>query len=309
MSYYTSNPIDEIKRFFRQRSALSTLILINLAVWLAVKAVEVIFFLFNHPDAAIADNFISYYFALPAYFPELAARPWTLVSYMFLHIGFWHILFNMLWLYWFGKIFLEFLTSRQLVTTYVLGGLAGGLMYVLAFNVFPAFRDILPRSVALGASASVMAIVMAASFYVPQYSIQLLFVGRIKIIYLALALFVVDFFAIPSGNPGGHIAHIGGALWGFFYVLLIRQNSMKQFLRFPESLSRGLNKIFHFRKLHVSGRNLREKRPMTDEEYNVNKKDHQQKIDSILDKIARGGYDTLTREEKEFLFKSSGKNN
>jgi len=310
MSYYTPNPLDEIKRTFRQKSILSTLILINVGVWILVKVIQVLFFLFNHPDVAIADEWIAHYFALPAAFPALVARPWTFLTYMFLHIDFWHILFNMLWLFWFGKIFLEFMNSRQLLITYLVGGLAGGLLYVCAFNIFPVFQvEELKRSVALGASASIMAIVVAASFYVPNYSIQLLFIGRIKIIYLSLALFIIDFFAIPSGNAGGHIAHIGGALWGFIYVLLIRQGFAKQFFRFPGSIPQGLKKFFRFSKLHVSSRNPEYKRPMTDDEYNFNKNLQQKKIDEILDKIAKGGYDTLTREEKEFLFKSSGKNN
>jgi membrane associated rhomboid family serine protease len=308
MSYYASNPLDEVKRTFSQKSVLRTLILINIGVWILVKVVQVLFYLYNHPDAAIADDWITHYFALPAAFSDLVVRPWTFISYMFLHIDFWHILFNMLWLFWFGKIFLEFMTSRELAITYLAGGLAGGLLYVFAFNSFPVFRNILPLSVALGASASVMAIVMATSFYVPNYTIQLLFIGRVKIIWLALVLFIIDFFAIPSGNAGGHIAHIGGALWGFIYVLFLRKGLVNRFFWFPGSLPKGLKNFFRFRKLHVSSRNPEYRRPVTDDEYNLNKNLQQKKIDEILDKIAKGGYDTLTREEKEFLFKSSGKN-
>jgi membrane associated rhomboid family serine protease len=308
MSYYASNPLDEFRRMFRQRSILSTLILINIGVWILVKALQVLFYLFNHPDALLADNWITWYFALPAALPSLAERPWTLISYMFLHIDFFHILFNMLWLFWFGKIFLEFMTPKQLAFTYLFGGLAGGLLYVIAFNLFPVFSTILPVSVALGASASVMAIVVASSFYVPDYSIQLLLIGRVKIIYLALALFIIDFFAIPSGNAGGHIAHIGGALWGFGYVMLLKQGKGLPFSRIPGNLVRFFRDLFRTNKLHVSNRNPDHKRPVTDEEYNLNKKLQQKKIDDILEKIAKGGYDTLTREEKEFLFKSSGKN-
>lgn len=309
MSYYTPNPLDEIKRTFRQKSVLSTLILINCGVWLMVKVIQVLFYLFNQPDIAIADDWITHYFALPAAIPALVARPWTFLSYMFLHIDFWHILFNMLWLFWFGKIFLEFMNSRKLVITYLAGGITGGLLYVFAFNIFPVFHSILPMSVALGASAAVMAIVMATSFYVPNYSIHLLFIGRVKIIWLALALFIIDFFAIPSGNAGGHLAHIGGALWGFIYVLLIRQGSGNKFFRVSWNFPEGIKKIFRHSNLHVSNRNTEDKRPLSDEEYNLSKNLQQKKIDEILDKIAKGGYDTLTREEKEFLFKTSGKNN
>src|ERR1039457_102626 len=105
MSYYASNPLDEVKQIFRQRSVLPTLILINAGVWILVKVLQVLFFLFNHPDVAIADDLITTWLALPAALPSLGSHPWTLVTYMFLHIDFWHILFNMLWLFWFGKIF------------------------------------------------------------------------------------------------------------------------------------------------------------------------------------------------------------
>jgi len=158
---YSRNLSEEIKHFFRGGSALAILILVNLGVWLLTKAVYVLFFLYNHPDVALADTWILHYLALPANPEELASRPWTVVTYMFLHIDFWHILFNMLWLFWFGRIFMEYLTSRQLLFTYIAGGLAGGLLYVLAFNIFPVFQNTLEATVALGASASVMAIVTA----------------------------------------------------------------------------------------------------------------------------------------------------
>ena len=137
---YSRNLSDEIKRFFTGGSVLAILILINVGVWILTKAVYVIFFLYNQPDVLLADAWILHYFALPALPGELVSRPWTLVTYMFLHIDFWHILFNMLWLFWFGRIFMEYLTSRQLLFTYLAGGLAGGLLYILAFNIFPVFQ-------------------------------------------------------------------------------------------------------------------------------------------------------------------------
>ena len=220
MNYYTKNPADDIKRFFLGRSMLSNLILINIGVWLLVKITNVFFFLFLQPGNASADEWFLHLLAVPASLPTLVKVPWTPFTYMFLHFDFWHILFNMLWLFWFGKIFLEYLNPKQLFQTYIIGGLTGAVLYIAAFNFFPVFGTALPLSYALGASASVMAIVTAISFYVPNYTIQLLFIGRVKIIYLALILFIFDFFAIPGNNSGGHIAHIGGALWGFIYILL-----------------------------------------------------------------------------------------
>jgi membrane associated rhomboid family serine protease len=299
------NPLEEIKRFFSQGSALSVLILSNVAVWFLVQVLKVILFFFNIADETAAGALVMHLLALPASLPLLAERPWTIITYMFLHVEFWHILFNMIWLYGFGRIFLEFLSSRQLVLVYFLGGIAGGLVYIFSFNMFPVFAGIVPVAFALGASASVMAIVTAVSFYVPGYTIQLFIFGRIRILYLAIVLFVSDFFMIPSGNPGGHLAHIGGALFGFCFVQLYRftgrqlsGKSMFSFFTFPNKK----------KKENVSGgRPDYSGRPVSDEEYNLKKKDNQRKTDEILEKISKGGYDSLTKAEKEFLFKTSTK--
>jgi len=301
------NPLDEIKRFFGQRSALSVLILVNIAVWVFVQALKVIFFFYNNPDGDAVNMMLMHALAIPASIPALWIKPWTLLTYMFLHIDIWHILFNMLWLYWFGRIFMEFLPSRQLVMIYFLGGICGGLFYVFAFNIFPVFYAIVPVSFALGASASVMAIVSAIAVYVPNYTIQLFLIGRLKIIYLAGILFVFDFFMIPSGNAGGHIAHIGGALFGAIYIFLYRFSKTKsQPWMLPDIVRDFINKLQNRTKTgHSTESNHR--RPVSDEEYNLKKKDTQKKIDEILDKISKGGYDCLTKDEKEFLFKTSNK--
>jgi membrane associated rhomboid family serine protease len=304
----TKNPVDDIRRFFGQRSMLSNLILINIGVWLLMKITNVFLFLYLQPRGDAATEWFLHFLAVPAYFPSLVNVPWTPFTYMFLHFDFWHILFNMLWLFWFGKIFLEYLNSKQLFQTYVIGGLTGAVFYIAAFNFFPVFTSTLPLSYALGASASVMAIVTAISFYVPNYTIQLLFIGRVKIIYLALILFIFDFFAIPGNNSGGHIAHIGGALWGFIYIFLVRKgfrniisiNSFDWISKFKERFSSGRQKKGTFHNFDT--------RPVSDEEYNLGKNANQRKIDDILEKISKGGYESLTKSEKEFLFKSSGKN-
>jgi membrane associated rhomboid family serine protease len=299
------NPLEEAKRFFSRGSALSVLILANVAVWALVQVLKVILYFFNYNPDHAAGSLVMHALALPAAIPLLAERPWTILSYMFLHIEFWHLLFNMLWLFWFGKIFLEFLPSRKLVLVYFTGGIAGGLLYVLAFNSFPVFARMLPLSFALGASASVMAIVTAASFYVPAYAIQLIFIGRIRIVYLAIILFVFDFFMIPTGNPGGHLAHIGGALFGFIYAQYLRSSGKPVPGKSRFSFS-SLSNLFRKKSSHAAGQD-RSERPLSDEEYNLRKKEKQQKIDEILEKISKGGYESLTREEKEFLFRSSGK--
>lgn len=301
-----SNPFDEVKRFFSKGSSLSILIIINVAIWIVIQAAKVILFIYNNPDGNAASTLVMHLLAIPASVPVLIERPWTLITYMFLHIDIWHLLFNMIWLYWFGRIFLEFLSSRQLVFVYLLGGFSGALVYVVAFNVFPVFIEIVPVSFALGASASVMAIVTAISFYVPNYTIQLFLFGRIRILYLAIALFVFDFFMIPSGNAGGHLAHIGGALFGVICSQVYRITNKQGNTSYYNTFFSNLKDRFQWKqKAYQPQQDYT--RPVSDEEYNRKKQENQQRIDEILEKISKGGYDSLTREEKEFLFKTSSK--
>jgi membrane associated rhomboid family serine protease len=291
---------DDIKMTFSKGSNLTRLIYINVAVFFLITIVAVISFLLNDPEiSAKALNL----FSVPSSLKSLLVRPWTIITYMFVHEGIWHILFNMLWLYSFGKIFLEYLDQRKLVAVYLLGGISGALMYILSFNIFPAFSGVVADSVAIGASASVMAIVVAIAAYVPDYTVQLFLFGRIKIKYLAMAIFVFTSIMDFSVNSGGKLAHIGGAFFGYFYTLNLRQG---------KDLGKGFNKIIDFLvTLFKPRKNLKvtHKKATSEFEYNKIKKDHQARINSILDKISKGGYDSLTKEEKETLFKESQKKN
>ena len=291
---------DEIKSTFRHGSNLTRLIYINIAVFVLLTIIAVIGFLLNDPG--ISDKALDI-FSVPASLKALLVRPWTLITYMFTHKDIWHILFNMLWLYSFGRIFLEYLDQRKLVAVYLLGGLCGALTYIVSFNIFPAFSDVITNSVAIGASASVMAVVIAISAYVPDYTIQLFILGRIKIKYLALGIFVLTSILDFSVNSGGKLAHIGGALFGYLYIINLRKG---------HDMGKGFNKILDFfatmfkprRKLKVT-----HKKVATEYEYNKIKVEHQKSINRILDKISKGGYDSLTKEEKETLFNESQKKN
>jgi hypothetical protein len=209
----------------------------------------------------------------------------------------------MLWLYWFGRIFLEYLDQKKLVAVYLLGGISGAIVYILSFNIFPAFTGVVAESVAIGASASVMAVVIAIAAYVPDYTVQLFLFGRIKIKYMALAIFVLTSIMDFSVNSGGKLAHIGGAFFGYFYTINLRQG---------RDIGKGFNRVIDFfvtlfkprKKLKVT-----HKKAATEYEYNKIKTEHQTRINSILDKISKGGYDSLTKEEKETLFKESQKKN
>ena len=300
------HPFQGIGAFFRSGSTLSVLIIINIAVWAVISIVRVPMFLSSAPDGAVTD-FLIHYLALPAVSEALALRPWTIITYMFLHVDFFHILFNMLWLFWFGRIFTEFLSSRQVLLTYLLGGIAGGVLYMLFYNIFPVFEAQRPVSFALGASAAVMAIVSTVSFYSPNYSLYFIFIGRLRIIYIFLILFVLDFFMIRSGNSGGHIAHIGGALFGIVYASILRKGyNLKEFGDVFRRRSFRTVKTYDSSRPRWSYRKKEESaRHMTDEEYNLMRAEKQKRIDDILDKIARSGYESLTKAEKEFLFRES----
>lgn len=291
---------DNLKHTYHKGSSLNKLIYINIAVFLAISAVSIIAFLVDNP--LITTGAINL-FSVPSSLGNLLLRPWTVITYMFTHKDIWHILFNMLWLYWFGTIFLEYLDQRKLVAVYILGGLSGALLYVLSFNIFPAFKEIVSESVAIGASASVMAIVIAIAAYVPNYTINMLFIGRIKILYVALVIFVLTSAVDFSVNSGGKLAHIGGALFGYLYTVNLKKG---------HDAGKWINKIIDFfatllkprKKLKVT-----HKKPKTEYEYNRIKTDHQARINMILDKISKGGYDSLTREEKDTLFNESQNRN
>jgi len=298
---------DEIKGSFKHGTALTRLMYINGAVFLFIKIIEVIGVLTSSPGLATA---VISNLAVPASTAALALKPWTPVTYMFTHQGFIHLLFNLLWLWWFGKIFLAYLDQRKLVALYIMGGLAGALLYVIVFNIFPAFASAVNVSIALGASASVMALVIGTAVYLPDLELHLLFFGRVKLKYLALVTFLITSVFDFSVNTGGKIAHIGGALMGLAYG---------QGLRNGRDFGIWLNRILDFfvslfkpgKRLRVkykkTGTAFKAQKTKTDHEYNSAKAERQKEIDHILDKISKGGYDSLTREEKAILFSESQK--
>ena len=291
--------VDEIKESFRKGTTLHKLIYLNLGVFLAVQLVRIILFLSNSYD--LFDEFVNY-LAVPSNLDVLGKRPWTLVTYMFFHIDFIHILFNLLWLYWFGTVFIQELGLKKLLSTYLLGGFIGGLFYVLFYNLFPVFEPVRANSIALGASASVMAVVVAAATFQPDRRMHLIFIGPVKIVYIALVMFIFTSLVDFSVNSGGKIAHIGGALTGFLIAFYYRQG--KDITR---GFDRMMDRIATWFKPGRQRMKVTYKRPADDLEYNKQKADEQKEIDRILDKISKGGYDSLTSKEKELLFKMSGK--
>ena len=281
----------EIKESFAEGSALTRLIYINLGVFLLVRLVNVFYFL-----AGVEFPFMDW-LALPANFQTLESRPWTLITYMFLHFDFLHILFNLLWLYWMGQIFLLYFDKGKLIATYVLGGLMGGLFYILGYNYLGVFSNNILNSRLLGASASVIAIVTALAVRAPNHSIQLMFVGAIRMKYIALISVILYVIGISSTNAGGNLAHLGGAFWGVIYVLQLR-NGFDPAKGVTWLLDR-IKKLFTPQpKVKISYR-----KPVNDIDYNKFKNQDQERMNEILEKISKSGYGSLSKEEKEVLFR------
>lgn len=308
---FQSNP-QSFRSFFSQSDTLARLILINVAVFVAIVIVNIF--------GALSGFSLSQYFiavtALPTDGIKLLTRPWTFVTYMFLHEGFFHLLFNMIWLYFGGMMFREFLGSRRLLGVYLWGGLAGGFLYVLIYNIAPAFSDAVSISNARGASASVMAIIVAIATLRPQLPVQLFFVLRVPLWSIAVFAVLMDLLSLQSlqSNPGGHIAHIGGALFGFFYIRALRGgNDWSEGImtwvdwledRFKDKPKPVMRTVY--RKTESGGSNsFSESMPFS--RANDNKRAEQARMDEILDKISRSGYNSLSKEEKDFLFKISNK--
>jgi membrane associated rhomboid family serine protease len=296
------SPLSGIGDFFRSGSLLSRLILINIAIFVLSGIVRLFFFLYQVSPMADEQHhltYIAWFLAVPSDLSALLLRPWTLFTYMFFQENLWHIFFNMLMLYFGGYIFRQYLGPKKLLLTYLAGGVSGAAFYIASYNIFPAFADVLPYSVALGASASVLAIIAGIATYIPNYSVNLFLLGKIKFKYIALIFVAIDILSIEKSNPGGHIAHLGGAFWGFAYVM-----GLKLMRNAPHPFA-FVKKLFRPRMKYQKYSQSR--RPMTDDDYSLDKKIQQQKIDAILDKIKLSGYESLSREEKEILFRASNR--
>lgn len=282
-----SNLIKDLKyKVFQSGNPIFLYIGINTLIFVAFALINIPFFLSGN-GGGIYSGWIREYAGFPADIAKLPSRFYTILTYQFFHDGLLHILFNMLWLYWMGRIFLDFLKPRQFHFVYLAGGFAGALLYLLAYNIFPVFAGAVPQATVIGSSASVMAIIVASATLVPDYSIRLLFLGDVKLKYLALAYIVLDLIGIATTDAGGSFAHLGGAVLGFGYIRLLKGGTdwSNLFKRKP--------------KLKVVRNEFAKQSPKKTDAVN------QEEIDRILDKISKSGYDKLNKEEKETLFKAS----
>lgn len=294
--------ITDLKEKFNKGNIAIQLIFINVGVFVTVTLINIILQLFNRSAFSLFE-----WLSLPASFPRFITQPWSIFTYMFMHSDLMHILFNMLWLFWFGQLFLYFFSAKHLRGLYILGGICGGILYMISFNVFPYFRPIIGISSMVGASASVLAIVLATAYREPNYQVRLLLFGSVRLKYLALIVVLTDLLFLTSSNAGGHIAHIGGALAGLWFAA-----SLKKGVDVTSWINKTLDaiqSIFSYKpkkrkpKMKVHYANDRQK----DYDYNARKKVKTEEIDHILDKLKKSGYESLSTEEKKSLFDASKK--
>ena len=289
---------------FREADIVRKYIFANVTIYIILLLIGVFSVLLN--QRALAAE-VGAWIELPASLPQLLQRPWTVVTYMFVHGSLWHILWNMLALHVFGRIYLELFSTRHFVGTYLLGGLFGALFFVLAYNLFPYFENVVNTAHLVGASAAVLAIVVAAAVRSPEYRINLLLVGSVKLSTFAVVTVLISVLMLSGDNAGGNFAHLGGALAGFLFAFLLGKgfditDVVNRPIDWVKSLFSG--KLFKRKKKSKFTYTAGGKRE-ADYEYHARKKRSEAEIDAILEKIKKGGYASLSEDEKKRLFNAS----
>lgn len=283
-----------LKYQFARLSVAEKLIALNVAVYIINGLLTFLM--------GLSANFLIRWFELPKDFFDFITQPWSLVTYSFFHGGLWHLFWNMLLLYFSARIFLNLFGSRKFISVYFLGVILGGLTFLLSYNVFPAFMGV--QTALIGASAGVTAVLIFICAYIPNQEVRL-FVFNLKLWYIGAFFVLIDLVQIPvSGNAGGHLAHLGGALLGYIYArqLTKGRDIGEGFSKFLD----GLGTMFKKREKKAPLRTVYRKKAQGDRKPNrdFDKEAKQRKIDSILDKISKSGYESLSKAEKDFLFKA-----
>ena len=296
--------LDDFKIAFRSGNILNQIIIINVVIFVGVGVLGVLLTLVGERSAYFA---ISNLLMLPSNTDELWRQPWTIITYFFFHKQFFHILWNMLCIYWFGRIISEYIGQNKLLGLYVWGGIGGGVLYLVAYNFLPYFESVVDSSYLLGASAGVIAVVVGAATFYPDYTVHLLLLGPVRLKYIAAAIVLLSFIQSTGSNAGGEIAHLGGALVGYISVRQLQRGNdwsrpIVSFMVWVKSLFKPQPKI------KVSYKNTRRStssKTSGKSEKKAKSKSAQEEIDAILDKISEKGYDALTKEEKQKLFNAS----
>ena len=283
--------IHELKLRYKNLDILSQFIVLMTLCFILPFILNTFLFLFNLKNLSIVD-----FFDVSTLLSELLYKPWSLITYGFFHADLWHLISNMIIFYFSGKVVLNLFGKDKFIKVFIIGLLSGSITYLLSYNIFPVFSGLKPSMI--GASAGVIAVFIFLASYSPNYTFRFI-IFDVKIIYLALILIAMDLIQIPVGNSGGHLAHLGGAAWGYYYCSQVKRGNdtgqwVINFMEYLKGLflkKRNVNKVYkrkNYKPTHKTSVD-------------------QQKIDLILDKISVSGYDSLTKSEKNILFKA-GKN-
>jgi membrane associated rhomboid family serine protease len=286
--------LEDLKLQYKMGSISIRLIFWNVLLYVIPEVVFAVIKLFK-----IKINYLNFV-SVSTIFSDLVWKPWSIVSYSFFHSGPFHLIFNMLMLFYVGRLFITFFTQKQLLGVYLLGAIFSGSVFIISYAFLPALTAISTQMI--GASGSIMAILFATTSYQPFMDVKLFGVFKMKLWHIAFLLIFFDLIQLPLNNTGGHLAHIAGAVFGYIYIVFLKRGTdltsgVNSFLDFIVNLFSKKDST-KFRKVYVNPKKQAEKR----ESRIVTKDKTQQQIDEILDKISQSGYDSLTKEEKEFLF-------
>ena len=285
----------------QSKNALITLISINLVLFVILAFIQAIYRLQYGAEAvSLFNEKVVKWFALSADYHQILARPWTIFTHMITHIDVWHIIGNMLWLWFFGYILHDLTGNRKIFPLFIYGGLAGALAFVLAYNFFPGLNENVQVQTALGASAGVMAIAAAVTTISPGFRIFPMLNGGIPIWIITVLYLIIDLANIPLSNPGGHIAHLAGALTGFLFVYFFRRGH--DWGQWMNTAYDWFNNLFNPEK-PAKGKSVKQELFYRSSAKPFKKTPNvtAQRVDEILDKINQRGYDSLSEEEKELL--------
>jgi membrane associated rhomboid family serine protease len=293
--------IDDLKREYRTGGITQRLIFWNIGLFIIPLII------FSLLDLAGVDmSFLDWragggdWISLSPNAADLLWKPWSLITYAFLHADFLHIFFNMIMLYFVGRLFLTFFTQKQMLGLYLLSAIFAGAVFVICYSAIPALIA-RPDYPLVGASAAIMAILVATAVYAPYYQVRLLLIGTVKLWHIAAVYIALDLIYASAENTGGHISHLAGAFFGYLYIVLLKNGN--DLSKGVSAITEGVNNMFKprrekpFKKVHRNP--VQPMRPPAAKTKDITQK----QIDEILDKISRSGYDSLTKEEKDFLFK------
>lgn len=296
--------IEDIKLSIRNENPVTRLIIINVTVFLIISALQILW-LFSARSMFMSTlkDVLVFNLSMPMSFTRLLHRPWTLLTHIFTQEDLPHILWNMLALFWFGKLLSYYTATKKIIPLYIMGGIAGGLISILAIETIPMFHGYTGQSL-VGASAGVTAIIVATATLIPDVKMNLFLIGPVKLLYVAVFVIFISVLNMASdANVSGNISHLGGAAMGYSFIVQYKKG---------RDMSKWINQFFDwvrglFKRNPKSKMKVAHKRVMPDQEHHLNRREHQQTVDEILDKISKSGYESLTKAEKDILYKASNK--